>query len=50
MNKISVKFQCDFNLGRLTTLIIGHDNAGISPKWMIDSVLVRNEITGNVHK
>jgi hypothetical protein len=38
------------NLGQLTTLIIGHDNAGMSPKWMIECLFVRNEITGHVYK
>lgn len=38
------------NLGILTTLRIGHDNTGIYPKWMIENVLVRNEITGHTYK
>nr|XP_022914554.1 DENN domain-containing protein 5B isoform X2 [Onthophagus taurus] len=37
------------NLGVLTTLRIGHDNSGLSAKWMIDYVLVRNEITGHTY-
>ena len=37
-------------MGPLTTLSIGHDNAGISPKWMIECLFVRNEITGHIHK
>ncbi|GAB1599712.1 domain-containing 5B isoform X4 [Argonauta hians] len=38
------------NLGILTTLRIGHDNSGISPKWLVEYVLVRNEITGHLFK
>ncbi|KAG8182527.1 hypothetical protein JTE90_002064 [Oedothorax gibbosus] len=38
------------NLGTLTTLRIGHDNTGISPKWMVEHVLVRNEISGHTYK
>ena len=29
---------------------IGHDNAGISPKWMVEHVLVRNETTGQTYR
>ncbi|KAH6924862.1 hypothetical protein HPB50_025760 [Hyalomma asiaticum] len=38
------------NLGLLTTLRIGHDNAGLSPKWMIEHVVVRNDVTGHTYK
>ncbi|XP_022243870.1 LOW QUALITY PROTEIN: DENN domain-containing protein 5B-like [Limulus polyphemus] len=38
------------NLGILTTVRIGHDNTGISPKWMVEHVVVRNEITGHAYK
>ncbi|XP_052822652.1 DENN domain-containing protein 5B isoform X4 [Octopus bimaculoides] len=38
------------NLGILTTLRIGHDNSGMSPKWLVEYVLVRNEITGHLFK
>ena len=38
------------NLGVLTTLSIGHDNAGMSPKWLVEHVLVRNEITGHTYR
>lgn len=38
------------NLGILTTLKIGHDNSGMMPKWVIEHVLVRNEVTGHVYK
>jgi hypothetical protein len=52
ISKSSVEFtiSCESNLGRLSTLIIGHDNAGISPKWMIECIFVRNEITGYLQK
>ena len=42
--------QCDSNLGPLTTIILGHDNAGITPKWIIEKVMIRNEITGHTDK
>ena len=29
---------------------IGHDNAGMSPKWMVEHVLVRNEVTGHTYR
>ncbi|XP_021923906.1 DENN domain-containing protein 5A isoform X4 [Zootermopsis nevadensis] len=38
------------NLGILTTLRIGHDNCGPSPKWMVEHVVVRNEVTGHMYK
>ncbi|XP_031629908.1 DENN domain-containing protein 5B isoform X2 [Contarinia nasturtii] len=38
------------NLGILTTLRIGHDNSGPSPKWMVEHILVRNEVTGHTYK
>ncbi|XP_034238176.1 DENN domain-containing protein 5B isoform X2 [Thrips palmi] len=38
------------NMGVLTTLRIGHDNYGLSPKWMVEYVLVRNEMTGHTYK
>ncbi|XP_075214645.1 DENN domain containing pinstripe isoform X2 [Lycorma delicatula] len=37
------------NLGLLTTLRIGHDNSGLSPKWMVEHVIVRNEVTGHTY-
>ena len=43
-------FKCNSNLGPLSTLSIGHDNAGMSPKWMIECVYIRNETTGHIHK
>ncbi|XP_014234902.1 DENN domain-containing protein 5B isoform X2 [Trichogramma pretiosum] len=38
------------NLGVLSTLRIGHDNSGTSPKWMVEHVVVRNEVTGHTFK
>merc|ERR1719431_1176823 len=38
------------NLGVLTSLRIGHDNAGLTPNWLVEHVLVRNEFTGQVYK
>ncbi|KAJ8675599.1 hypothetical protein QAD02_011385 [Eretmocerus hayati] len=38
------------NLGVLSSLRIGHDNSGVSPKWMVEHVLVRNEVTGHTFK
>lgn len=37
-------------MGILTTLRIGHDNSGPSPKWMVEHILVRNEVTGHTYK
>ena len=34
----------------LSSLRIGHDNTGISPKWMVEHVVVRNEVTGHTFK
>ncbi|CAK8683308.1 unnamed protein product [Clavelina lepadiformis] len=34
------------NLGVITTLTIGHDNAGMLPKWLLDDVIVQNKTTG----
>ncbi|GLH07324.1 DENN domain-containing protein 5B [Gryllus bimaculatus] len=38
------------NLGILTTLCIGHDNSGPSPKWLVEHVIVRNEVSGHTYK
>lgn len=38
------------NLGILTTLRIGHDNAGPSAKWLVEHVVVRNEVSGHTYK
>lgn len=38
------------NLGVLTTLRIGHDNSGLYAKWMVDYVLVRNDVTGHTYR
>lgn len=49
-NNFEFVISCNNNLGPLTTLIVGHDNAGITPRWMIECIFVRNEITGHIHK
>uniref|UniRef100_A0A673BLY8 DENN domain-containing protein 5B-like n=1 Tax=Sphaeramia orbicularis TaxID=375764 RepID=A0A673BLY8_9TELE len=41
--------QCQ-NLGKLTTVQLGHDNAGLLAKWLVDCVMVRNEITGHTYR
>ncbi|XP_047431086.1 DENN domain-containing protein 5B isoform X3 [Mugil cephalus] len=46
---ISAVFKCQ-NLGKLTTVQLGHDNAGLLAKWLVDCVMVRNEITGHTYK
>merc|ERR1719312_1369730 len=38
------------NLGVLTSLRIGHDNSGLTPNWMVEHVLVKNEFTGHCYK
>ncbi|VDO28728.1 unnamed protein product, partial [Onchocerca flexuosa] len=48
-------FTFDYrNLGILSTLRIGHGNLnvsnGASPKWFLDYILVRNEITGQSYR
>ncbi|XP_029103170.1 DENN domain-containing protein 5B isoform X2 [Scleropages formosus] len=46
---ISAVFKCQ-NLGKLTTVQLGHDNSGLLAKWLVDCVMVRNEITGHTYK
>ncbi|KAM9327710.1 LOW QUALITY PROTEIN: DENN domain-containing protein 5B [Pholidichthys leucotaenia] len=46
---VSIMFKCQ-NLGRLTTVQLGHDNAGLLAKWLVDCVMVRNEITGHTYR
>ncbi|XP_026217931.1 DENN domain-containing protein 5B isoform X1 [Anabas testudineus] len=46
---ISALFKCQ-NLGKLTTVQLGHDNAGLLAKWLVDCVVVRNEITGHTYR
>lgn len=42
------------NLGVLSTLRIGHSlsslNNGVPPKWFLDCVMVRNEVTGQTYR
>ncbi|CAB4025560.1 DENN domain-containing 5B-like [Paramuricea clavata] len=49
------KGDCEFrfqhpNVGKLTTLRIGHDSSGYAPGWFVEQVLVRNEITGHLYR
>uniref|UniRef100_A0AAG5DPM2 UDENN domain-containing protein n=1 Tax=Anopheles atroparvus TaxID=41427 RepID=A0AAG5DPM2_ANOAO len=37
-------------LGILTSLRIGHDDTGMSSKWLVEHVVVRNEVTGHTYK
>ncbi|CAG9861723.1 unnamed protein product [Phyllotreta striolata] len=46
---LNFEFKCQ-NLGVLTTLRIGHDNSGLYAKWMVDYIIVRNDITGHVYR
>uniref|UniRef100_A0A8C4Q3B8 DENN domain-containing protein 5B n=1 Tax=Eptatretus burgeri TaxID=7764 RepID=A0A8C4Q3B8_EPTBU len=48
-NVLQMTFECQ-NLGKLTTLQIGHDNAGLLSKWLVDCILVRNEITSHTYR
>ncbi|KAK9496634.1 hypothetical protein O3M35_013114 [Rhynocoris fuscipes] len=48
--KGALEFVChNKNIGMLTTLRIGHDNSGLSPKWLVDNIVVRNEVTGHMY-
>uniref|UniRef100_A0A8C8C806 DENN domain-containing protein 5B n=1 Tax=Oncorhynchus tshawytscha TaxID=74940 RepID=A0A8C8C806_ONCTS len=48
-NVLEITFDCQ-NLGKLTTVQLGHDNSGLLAKWLVDCVMVRNEITGHTYK
>lgn len=48
-NVLEMTFDCQ-NLGKLTTVQLGHDNAGLLAKWLVDCVMVRNEITGHTYR
>ncbi|XP_054057066.1 DENN domain-containing protein 5A isoform X1 [Rissa tridactyla] len=48
-NVLEMTFECQ-NLGKLTTVQIGHDNSGLYAKWLVEYVMVRNEITGHTYK
>ncbi|XP_064192990.1 DENN domain-containing protein 5A-like isoform X5 [Anguilla rostrata] len=48
-NTLEITFECQ-NLGKLTTVQMGHDNSGLYAKWLVECVLVRNEITGHAYK
>lgn len=38
------------NLGVITSLRMAHDNAGSSPNWLVEHILLRNEFTGQAFK
>ncbi|XP_068163131.1 DENN domain-containing protein 5B isoform X2 [Antennarius striatus] len=48
-NVLEMTFDCQ-NLGKLTTVQLGHDNAGLLAKWLVDCVMVRNDITGHTYR
>ncbi|XP_035405984.1 DENN domain-containing protein 5A isoform X1 [Cygnus atratus] len=48
-NILEMTFECQ-NLGKLTTVQIGHDNSGLYAKWLVEYVMVRNEVTGHTYK
>ncbi|XP_063800141.1 DENN domain-containing protein 5A isoform X2 [Pseudophryne corroboree] len=48
-NILEKTHECQ-NLGKLTTVQIGHDNSGLYAKWLVEHVMVRNEITGHTYK
>ncbi|XP_048828324.1 DENN domain-containing protein 5A-like isoform X1 [Brienomyrus brachyistius] len=48
-NSLEITFECQ-NLGKLTTVQMGHDNSGLYAKWLVECVLVRNEVTGHTYK
>uniref|UniRef100_A0A6J0TF12 DENN domain-containing protein 5A isoform X7 n=1 Tax=Pogona vitticeps TaxID=103695 RepID=A0A6J0TF12_9SAUR len=48
-NTLEMTFECQ-NLGKLTTVQIGHDNSGLYAKWLVEYVMVRNEVTGHTYK
>ncbi|XP_061085247.1 DENN domain-containing protein 5B-like isoform X3 [Conger conger] len=48
-NVLEMTFDCQ-NLGKLTTVQLGHDNSGLLAKWLVDCVMVRNEISGHAYK
>ncbi|XP_058481012.1 DENN domain-containing protein 5B isoform X1 [Solea solea] len=48
-NVLEMTFDCQ-NMGKLTTVQLGHDNAGLLAKWLVDCVMVRNEITAHTYR
>uniref|UniRef100_A0A8B9HJ82 DENN/MADD domain containing 5A n=1 Tax=Astyanax mexicanus TaxID=7994 RepID=A0A8B9HJ82_ASTMX len=48
-NTLEITFECQ-NLGKLTTVQMGHDNSGLYAKWLVEFVIVRNGITGHTYK
>ncbi|KTG39556.1 hypothetical protein cypCar_00016688 [Cyprinus carpio] len=45
-----LSFNACQNLGKLTTVQMGHDNSGLYAKWLVECVMVRNGITGHTYK
>ncbi|CAH8637688.1 unnamed protein product [Heterobilharzia americana] len=45
-NLIEIKNR---NLGLLSTIQVGHDNSGSSPKWFIEFILVFNRMTNHLY-
>ncbi|XP_048856074.1 DENN domain-containing protein 5A-like isoform X2 [Brienomyrus brachyistius] len=48
-NTLEITFECQ-NLGKLTTVQMGHDNSGLYAKWLVECVVVRNEITSHTYR
>ncbi|TRZ00932.1 hypothetical protein DNTS_016311 [Danionella cerebrum] len=48
-NTLEITFECQ-NLGKLTTVQMGHDNSGLYAKWLVECAMVRNGITGHTYK
>ncbi|KAI1903900.1 hypothetical protein AGOR_G00000170 [Albula goreensis] len=48
-NTVEITFECQ-NLGKLTTVQMGHDNSGLYAKWLVECVMVRNGITGHTYR
>ncbi|KTG07545.1 hypothetical protein cypCar_00003048 [Cyprinus carpio] len=44
-----LSFNACQNLGKLTTVQMGHDNSGLYAKWLVECVMVRNGITGHTY-
>eukprot|EP00041_Stephanoeca_diplocostata_P037787 m.1444466 g.1444466 ORF g.1444466 m.1444466 type:complete len:1052 (+) comp25105_c0_seq7:129-3284(+) len=46
--KDTFRFQCNSNLGRLSSVRVWHNNAGNSPGWLLESVRISDEDQGTV--
>jgi hypothetical protein len=38
------------SVAQVTSLRLGHDNSGLTPAWLVEHVLLRNEFTGHCYK